>query len=332
MNDQTSSATVLRPYQLMCIACRLGEDESGPQDGGLKEALDAIRENPDGPIALHCNAGDVFVYQDPGTAEDAPEGKDYNRKRDLDILHKLDLAPGVILPARILLGRMLKLIETTDGLCAYEGVTSDAWRGCPKAKSGYYEKTREQGLSAIIPPRDETVMAREKEESLLAMKQADAIAIRPHILVCAVAQYGNGVRPPYPPDNLPELLQHILEHPDTPVTLVEGADWLMCASCPSRVPAMNACVCGQIGSGGLYNELKDLNVLQQLGLTYGTTMPAKDLYLLIFDRIPSVDGVCALTNGLPDGSVWRDGCGAQEEPCPGYAKGREEFIQLLATA
>ena len=125
-------------------------------------------------------------------------------------------APGAVLPARIMLGRMLKLIETTDGLCAYDRVTSDAWRGCPKAKSGYYEKTREKGIGAIVPQRDEDVMARDKAESLDAMKQADAITVRPHILVCAAAQYGNGIRPPYPPDNLPELLQHIIKHPDTP--------------------------------------------------------------------------------------------------------------------
>lgn len=330
MNDETPTVTALRPYQLMCIACVLGEDESGPTAGRLKEALDTIRENPDAPVALRCNAGDVFVYQDSGVAEDTPEGKDYNRKRDLDILEKLDLAPGAILPARILLGRMLKLIPTTDGICAYDRVTSDAWCGCPKAACGYYEKTREAGISAIIPPRDDGEMARDKLESLLAMERAEAVTVRPHILVCAVAQYGGGTRPPFPPDNLPEFLQHILKHPDTPVTLVGGADWMMCAPCPSRVPAMNACVCGQIGSGGLYNELKDLNVLQQLGLTYGATMKARDIYQLIFDRIPSVDGVCALINGLPEGSVWRDGCGAQEKPCPGYAKGREELMQLLA--
>ncbi len=58
-------------------------------------------------------------------------------------------------------------------------------------------------------------------------------------------------------------------------------------------------------------------------------MAAKEIYKLIFELIPCVDGVCALTNGLPNTSVWRDGCGAQEKPCPGYAKGRLELMAEL---
>jgi len=318
----------IRPYQALCLICAFGEDDAGPERGRLREILDQVREYPDRPLALHCNAGDVYVYQDPGPAEDTPEGSEFNRKRDLDILAKLDLAPGSILPARTLLSSVLESIPTVAGICGYDTVTSHAWRGCPKAKSGFYEVGRGKGIGAIIPARGKEEMARDKESSLQGMYQAETIAVRPHILLCAVAQYGGGTRPPFEPDNLPEMIQHILEHPDTLIKLVEDADWLMCGPCPSRVPKMNACVCGQIASGGLYNVSKDLNVLQALGLTYGVTMKARDIYRLIFERIPSVDGVCALTNRLPDTSVWRDGCGRQATPCPNYAKGREQLKRL----
>ena len=319
----------LRPYQALCIVCSVGEDDAGSMDDTLKKAFDAIRSNPDMPVSLCCNAGDVYAYQDPGTEADTPEGSEYNRKRDLDILQQLDLAPGSVLPARILFRRLLKTISTVSGICAYDTTTSDAWKGCPKAKSGYYERGREKGIEAIVPPRDEAAMARDKEESLAAMYQAAAIKIRPHILLCAVAQYGGGTRPPFKPDNLPEFIQHILKNPDTPVTLAKGPDWMMCAPCPGRIPELDGCVCGIIGSGGLYNELKDLNVLQQLGLTYGATMPAGELYTRIFDRFPTVAGVCALEHDLPDFAVWHDPCGTKSPPCPNYAKGRQMLIREL---
>jgi len=321
---------VLRPYQAMCLVCAFGEHEAGPTDGPLADALAKIREHPDRPVALQCNAGDLYVYQHPGTNADTPEGAEFNRKRDLDILVKLDLAPGSVLPARTLLKRLLLTVTTTAGICGYDTVTGDAWRGCPKAKTGCYEKGRDKGIDAIIPPRTKPEMDRDKTKAVQAMERADAITIRPHILVCAVAQYGGGTRPPYPPDNLPEMLQLILKKPDTPITLAHGADWMMCAPCPSRVDELNGCICGKIASGGLYNELKDLNVLQRLGLTYGTTMPARKLYKLIFDRIPSVVGVCAFQGDIPAHSVWRDGCGVNPSPCPGYAKGRKQLLELLS--
>ena len=138
------------------------------------------------------------------------------------------------------------------------------------------------------------------------------------------------MRPPFVEDNLPEFLERVLTRtPDVPVTLVRGADWAMCAPCPSRVPALNACVTGRFSSGGLYNEMKDLNVLQALGLTYGTTMKARDLFRLIFEKIPGGYGVCALPQGdLPETSAWRDACGKTQGPY-GHEKGRELLLARL---
>ena len=72
----------LRPYQLLCVFCAVGEKGSTPTEGPLARTVIAIQKNPDVPVTLCCNAGDVYVYQDPGTGEDTPEGSDYNRKRD----------------------------------------------------------------------------------------------------------------------------------------------------------------------------------------------------------------------------------------------------------
>jgi len=326
----TPAPLALRPYQLLCILCSLGEEGPARKDGKLAGIIEAVRKNPDLPVTLACNAGDVYVYQDPGTQEDTPEGRDFNRKRDLDILQKLDQPPGCVLPARILLKHLLNKIRTTAEICGYESVTSADWVGCPRAKSGSYEKGLKKGIAALVPPRSEQELVREKEASLKALYEAKEIRIRPHILLCSVCQYGGGVRPPFKPDNLPEFVEMVLtKRPDIPVTLVRGADWMMCAPCAGRVVELNACVCGPIGSGGLYNELKDLNVLQQSGLTYGTTMKARALFKLLFEKIPTIVGVCALRNdGKAPNSFWWDPCG-EKKPPTNYEKGREMLVEKL---
>ncbi len=320
----------MRPYQVLCMFCRLGEQESPPKEGKLGEVYEAIREAPDMPVTLCANAGDTYVYQDPGAAEDTPEGRDFNRKRDLDILQRMSWPPGITLPARTLLSCVLDKITTTAGLCGYDRVTSDAWKGCPKANSGRYEKGREKGIHALIAPRGEAEMAREKEESMRALNSAKEVTIRPHILLCAVCQYGGGTRPPFKPDNLPELMDLILhKNPDVLIKFARQADWMMCAPCPSRVPALNACV-NTLGSGGLSNEKRDLDMLQILGLTFGDSMKARDLFRLIFEKIPSTQPVCTRDNAKP--AVWWDGCGESnlKEGNRNYEKGRRELMEKFS--
>jgi len=323
---------VLRPYQLLCIFCAFGENGSGPKDETLKRAVEAIRSDPDLPVTLRANAGDVYVYQDPGNQHDTPEGADFNRKRDLDVLERMNWAPGTTLPARTMLLCLLKRITTVSGLCGYDAVTSDAWKGCPKARSGNYEKGRQRGIEAVIPPRSDEEMAREKEKSLSALSSAKAVTIRPHILLCAVCQYGGGTRPPFKADNLPELLDLILhKNPDVLVTMARGADWMMCAPCPARASKRSACV-NVLGSGGLSNEKRDLDMLQKLGLGFGSTMKARDLFRLIFAKIPTTSDICKREQPCP--SVWWDPCGEDNRTKgnANYEKGRQELMEKLASA
>lgn len=320
----------LRPYQVLCTICAVGENGSGPKKGKLKQVADTVRQDPDTPLSLRCNAGDVYVYQDPGTAEDTPEGRDFNRKRDLDILQRMNWAPGTTLPARTIFACVLKQIASVAGICGYDKAGSAAWRGCVKARRGYYEQGRKQGITALIPARTEKEMAREKRQSLKAVRAAKQVTIRPHILLCAVCQFGGGTRPPYKEDNLPELLDLILhKNPDVLITMTRSADWMMCAPCPNRAPKLNACV-NVLGSGGLSNEKRDLDMLRLLGLTFGSTMKARALYRLIFEKIPSTQDICKRDNATP--SVWWDGCGESNMQLgrASYAKGRRELMKKFA--
>jgi hypothetical protein len=325
----------IRPYQLLCTVCSLGEEGKDPAEQYEKsrQIRDAIRKNPDMPVTLVCSAGALYAYQDSGTKEDTPESHEFNRKRDLDVLQILGLAPGCTLPARALFKTLLMGVSTVSGICAYSTMTGKAWKGCPKAASGNYERGCEKGINALIAPRTEEEMAREKERSVQALNSADVVTVRPHILVCAVCQYGDGVRPPYKEDNLPELLELILNrNPNILIGMARGADWMMCAPCPGRIPELNSCS-HVWGCGELDSQKRDLDVLQKLGMQFGDTMKALELYHLIFERITTTHGipdVCLKYNSQP--SVWWDECAGhlyQANPKAKYEKGKRELIEKL---
>jgi hypothetical protein len=341
----------MRPYRLLCATCEVGR--AGRK--GKDEKLALIRENPDIPLTLVCNAGDVFAYQDPGPADDSVGPPEFNRRRDLEILQRLDLAPGVTLPARIILHRLWDRIESVSGICHYGDATADGWKGCPRAKDCSYAKGREICLSLAVPswrsqvdfreadlqkakdsgaliiPRTKEERARAKRDSLEAMRRAEAIPVRPHILVCAVCQYGDGSRPPFETDNLPEMLQFILKDPKAKIRLADNADWMMCAPCPSMqkhsVYDFPVCVNGK-GCGGLTSQLRDVRVLQVLGLQYGDVVNARELYRRILERITSTATICGtISKGVQPPSVWWSECGHHSVSLPEYVKGRKGLIR-----
>jgi hypothetical protein len=344
INKRLRTGIVLRPYQLLCTICSIGEGNIDFND----EKIKAIRENPDIPVTLVCNAGDVFTFQDPGNADDAHGSKEFNRKRDLEILQRTDLTPGVTLPARIILHRIWDRIEHVSGICDCGEMTSETCKGCPKAQAGFYEKGREISLlyavptcgsqldfseadlpkakNALIVPRTKEERAEAKRKSLEEVYHADAISIRPHIVLCSICQYGDGTRPPFQGDNLPETLQFILKNPTAKIRFAEAADWMMCAPCTSYTKC-HACVNIE-GHGGLANQLRDVRVLQILGFGYGDVINAHELFCLIFERIPSTASVCGtISKGVSEPSVWDDACGHHSENQPAYIKGREELIR-----
>ncbi len=331
----------VRPYQLLCLICSFGEDSCGPQDEKLKQIFEKIREIPTRPIMVVCNAGDMFSYQDPGVTDDTIKGSDFDRLRDLEILHKLDLMPGAILPARLLLFRVFEQIRSSEGICGYEDSASGEWTGCKKAQSGCYEKALQnviagnpdcyrdfykllsQGKRSIIIERKEEELDEEKKKSIEEMFKAEEISVRPHILLCAVEQYAEGLNPPFENDNLPEMMQHIIKNPEQKIKLVKGADWMICAPCPVRDIQLNACCLAVKGGGGLSNQLRDLRMLKVLGLKFGDSLKAKDLYKLIFERIKTTNGICTFEGIYP--SVWQERCAADNLKWTKEAKENELY-------
>jgi hypothetical protein len=323
--DTTGGVRSVHPHQLLCLYCALEEPDAVPRSHEVAELAEAIRRDPGLPLALVCQSDDSFAFQSSADDGEDAQAACFRQKQNMEILFRMDLTPGVVLPARIAVARARKAVTSVSGICGYGDATGPAWEGCSLAGTGLYERSRETMLEKIFTARDACDMTADKESSLAAMLADGPIRIRPHILLCAVAQYGRGIRPPFDEDNLPELLQLILKHPEAEIEMIGGADAMMCAPCPCRCPEREICIGpGFVHSGGLFNELKDLRILQILGLAYGDTLPAKELYTRIFTRIPTTVGSCAIEQTVPELSVWWDPC-----PCGGYEKGRKELMAAL---
>ena len=92
---------------------------------------------------------------------------------------------------------------------------------------------------------------------------------------------------------------------------------MVCPPCHGFEPKSAICVAGC----GLRDRLKDLDVLQKLGLLPGATLKARDLYALLFERVPHSADICDYGEGHV--REWR-ACGGSFSG--NYEKGREKGI------
>lgn len=322
-----SSGLEVRPYQLMCVVCRLGAGCS--EDLGnarLACILKTLRLDRKTPVTLRCNTDHVYRYQNPGPSEDTPEGELFNAKRDLDILQKLGLVPGDTRPGIDMFERLLANVPTSRGICSYEQVTSDTWRGCQHAASGDYEKGCKLGLSAILPRRDVKEKAATKKSSAAAVHQAQMLRIRPHHLLCMSCFHGGKPKEKLSPlveDNLFEAIEVIQKKPDIPVMLIAGT-CMICPPCEKFEPTTGLCLGGR--SMALRDQKKDLDVLQKLGLKYGDILPARKLYDLVYERIPTTRDICGFGDLQERAREWSI-CGSAKND-ESYRKARAQRLGI----
>lgn len=319
------AALEVRPYQLLCVICRLGEgrkDDLG--DRRLTEILRIVRHDRKTPIRLRANVDMVYRYQNPGPADDTPEGALFNAKRDLDILQRLGLAPGDARPAVDMFERVLTNIPASQGICGDKAAASPTWRGCAKAASGAYEKGHAAGINAILPPRDKSEKAEFKKRTAAEAFAAKELRIRPHHLLCMSCFYGGRAKlAPLVEDNLFEAVDAIQKNPRVPITLVPGC-CMICPPCSHYDPPTNLCLGGR--SMALRDQKKDLDTLHKLGLKYGDTLPAQELYALLFQKIASPMEICGYGDGKQTAPEWSI-CGSAVKDAP-YQKARKENLGI----
>jgi len=75
----------------------------------------------------------------------------------------------------------------------------------------------------------------------------------------------------------------------------------VCDCCDGFNPETGRCV----HSGGLIRDYKkDLDVFQKLGLMPGATLPARELFDLLFERIESTTEICGYGDDLVISQEW----------------------------
>jgi hypothetical protein len=301
----------LRPHHLLCLFCLKGGGEPPDrEEWQLDEALRRMQADRNLLVTLetafNCLGGptNVPALYDPAT-----------RRKDLQVLQRLNLAPGDTRAAHWLLRDYVpRYYPTLEGICDLGGETGPAWKECPVCRTGAYERGLQAG---VIPLRSAEEMARCKEESCAVIASADRLVIRPHHLLCIMCFWGAGGDAPITADNLWEPLIRMRDNPEIEVELVEGA-CMVCPPCHGWDPQRNICdtVCG------LRDRLKDLSTFQKLGLAPGDVRTARELYDLIWERCTDIRDICGNMN--PDVLEWND-CGGCRDGRQGQALARGRF-------
>lgn len=125
------------------------------------------------------------------------------------------------------------------------------------------------------------------------MSGFNCLDVRPHQLMCLICR-GDGVGDDA---GLAALRDAVRAEPDRPLRLrcrCSGVYRYQNPGCDDNTP-----------EGTLFNELRDLAVLQRLGLVPGDTRPARELLGRVIDRVTTTEGICGSGAGVA--SAWR-GC------------------------
>ena len=314
-------AISIRAHQLLSLVCVHGGAKCPLMEATkAREVLQRLGTDPTTAIRLESNADEIphYTVLGPG-AKTSPDAQEVlNRKRDLDVLQRLGLAPGDTRRARHLYELLFKRIETPKGICAHD---TPRWEGCPLAKSGAYERVRAQTWKAVVHSRTDQEREQYRRRNVQRIETAHRLFVRPHHLMCLSCWYAGGKnRSPRPNDTLFEIWQRIHREPDVPITLVEGT-CMACDCCDGFYPPNGRCV----HSCGLIRDYKkDLDVLQKLGLMPGATMKARELFVLLFQNIPSTRDICAYGDGIVRSEEWKI-CGGPDGD-PGYAVTRRTGV------
>lgn len=314
-------AIIIQARQLLGTVCRAGGAEC-PLIGAEEAA--AIRErtlaDPTVTIQLLSDAEEIPHFRELTEEHYAARDAEsvINRKRDLDVLQRLGLVPGSIRRARYIYEWLLRRIESPWGIC---GWNAPGWEGCALARSGAYEKMRAEGWTAFVYDRPVEERAEWRARSEEAIATGDCIYIRPHHLMCLSCGWSGGDNDkPRGNDTLWEILQRVRKDPDIPMVLVEGP-CSACDCCDGYHPASGRCT----HAGGLIRDYKkDLDCFQRLGLMPGDSMPARELFQLLFDTIESTVEICGYINGEVTASEWTVCGGPQGNQ--GYLKTRARGV------
>lgn len=320
----------VQAHHLLCAVCVRGGCAT-PACGraAARKLLDALWAYPFVPLRIKADldiarAHFFDVYEKRGGRPlpadfQSRHGAYAQRRKDLEVCRLLGLYPNTVIPAFHAYRTLFARQPTLQGMCRGLTVDPAVWPVCPHAGKGYYEKIastplpalKEQtargealageGLWALFRPRDRAVMREAKRVSAAHIARAERLHIRPNHALCILCT--RQVTEPLIEDNLVELRRRMEEKPDIPVTLTEGC-CMVCDPCNVYHPGEHFCYYAHPK-----NVLRDLRMLEMLGLKPGATLPARELYRLIFKRIHNLQAVCGWGDGTDTAIIWAP-CGS----------------------
>ncbi|MCC7493031.1 MAG: hypothetical protein IT204_11805 [Fimbriimonadaceae bacterium] len=316
----TNPRLSLRPHHLVCTVCLAGGNACPAIDHAAGQAaLTAIRTDPTVAIRLRTEVDAVphFRTWTPEVIATLRQTA-VDRKRDLDVLQRLGLAPGDTRRARYLYSLLFDRIPTTAGLCAHD---TPGWEGCELAGNGVYERLRAAGWSTVTNLRSQAEKDAVRAAAAPAVARGERLYLRPHHLMCLSCWLQGEPRSDLrPEDLLTEVCQRIRAEPAVPVVLVEG-QCQACDNCDGFHPANGRCVhdCGL-----LRDYKKDLDLFCRLGLLPGDCLPANELLRRIFEVIGSTRQICGYGDGVVRSQEWVI-CSSPTGN-PGYDATREAYL------
>ena len=281
------------------------------------EVLKVVKQDPAASVRLTSDADRVPHYTLLETDDYVRLDREgvLNRKRDLEVLQRLGISPGDTRRARYLYELLLQRVDTPVGICAYD---TPGWEGCPLARSGAYESVRAKGWQEIVFDRSEEDMVEARRLSAERIRTDPVLQIRPHHLMCMSCWVGaTGGEGDRGNDTLDEVYRRICSDPDVEIMVVEG-NCEACHCCDGFHPESTRCV----HAGGLLRDYKkDLDTFQKIGLMPGDRMNARDLLMLIYEKVTSTTEVCGYGTGEATSKEWSVCSGPNGNA--GYAKARK---------
>ena len=154
-------------------------------------------------------------------------------------------------------------------------------------------------VQVFVSPRSDDEMRLAKERSAAGIEKAEHLYLRPQHLMCIACYYGTEQDEPLAVDNLYEIRVKMERQPDIPVTITEG-NCMVCDPCPLLDTGRNVCLGTHVR-----DPLRDLMILRKLGLRPGDTLPARELYRLLFSRIPTAAEICGWGDMRNVTNEWR---------------------------
>ena len=317
---------VVRGHHLLCAVCaRGGCNTPPPGPRCIDRLLKSMWTYPYVQLKVCADLDVIRAHYrdayDDGDRKRLPPGfakrrDDYVwRRKDLEVCRVLGILPNTEIPAFHAYSILFKRQPTLDGICRTGSERSKEWPECPHAKERYYEEIaagpvhslREQtllgekmdgrGIWAMMRARTREDMQQAKARSAsFIMEKAERLYMRPQHVLCLLC------RPTRDQvlveDNLIEMMRRMEQDPQIPVTLVEGC-CQACDPCNEYHAGEHLCYHTHVK-----NSLRDLMILERLGLSPGATLPASELYRRAYARIGSLKEVCGWRDGSETAPYW----------------------------